>query len=103
MGIAGVPSSPAAAAPCALVTGSSTCVATQSRRRTPNKPRLQATARSANLTVSVWRGTVSVCTRDLLDVDMLRTKTPAQLIDGFQAPQAGRAGKNVDVHRARFG
>ena len=37
-----------------------------------------ATARSANLTVSVGRGTVSVCTRNFLHRDMLRAEASAQ-------------------------
>src|SRR5579864_2241355 len=100
MGNADVPNSPTATAACACVNGSTACASVQFRRSRPKKPRLHATPRSANLTASVRPRAVSVGTGDLLQGDMLSAEGPAQLVDRFEALEPGRAGKDVDVHRA---
>src|SRR5674536_96295 len=100
MGSAGVPHSPTANRPWSRVSGRSPWVSTQFRRRMPNRPRLQATARSAKSTARVRLRIVSVGTADLLDRDVTCAEGPAQLVDGLQALEPARAGEDVDVHGA---
>src|ERR1700722_14181053 len=84
------------------VNGSTTCASIQFRRRTPKKPRLAATPRRTNLRAPIGPRAVSVRAGDLLNRDVLRAERAAQFIDRVQALEPRRAGKDVDVHRARF-
>src|SRR5665213_3926316 len=96
------PNSPMASAACPRVNGSRTCASVQFRRRRPKKPRLSATAVSANLLASGRALAVAVGTGDLLQGNLLPAEGPSQVLDGFEALEPCRAGEDVDVHRARF-
>src|ERR1017187_7509848 len=102
-GNADVPNSPSATAACIRVNGSTACASIQLRRSRPKRPRLHATPCSANLTALVRPWAVSVGTGDLLHGDMSGAEGSAELLDGRQTLEPGRAREDVDVHRAGLG